>query len=416
MKTLRLSVLIICLFSVFFTSGQNEQDSTYRNAAKERRSQSMDFFKNQLLLAEPSLISAFSSFNNSGKKNYVLNAVTRVPIGLGGRGWTFGRNDKYWINYVELMPEFQVRIFRDDPSWGDSSLPVRTPSYLPGLSYIGASKRMWESTDEKPMRHYVGVKAYHHSNGQDGQEILGDTVNLYNGNFGEQIVFQFFWGGMITQSDKPVSKGLNRIAIKNRKAKKHKEQFEKNEEDAPNKYNYGSTRWAAKRKDNIWYWRAGFEYHPWETWGTNTVFRDYKIYGRHRLQLRGGLIIAPFWKEYAFTSKDEWRELYGDNEPYRRKELFRFTANLEYILDNEYYVGENVNNLTKANFFDPSKRLNLHLTMYWRVPGTPMAALFARTSYIGSDNYNVYFQKSYFEARFGIGLNFFDFDTVTRRQ
>ncbi|MCR9173518.1 MAG: hypothetical protein NXI10_13540 [bacterium] len=408
MEKMRFLLVLVGLVISPIAEAQINND-TIVNKATLRRGQSQHFFKTQLLLAEPTIISPFMSFNNSGKRNYILNAETRVPIGLGGKGWTIGNNNKYWISYVELTPEFKVRIFQNDPSWGDSSMPVRTPSYLPGLSYIGASKRMWEVEGDKKMRHYVGVKAYHHSNGQDGPEIQGDTINLYNGNFGEQIVFQFFWGGMITHRKDNVAGGLNRIAKKNKKA----EEYDKTDKDGNKKprYKYGATTWAADYKDNIWFWRTGFEYHPWETWGTNTVYRDYKIYGRHRLQLSGGLIIAPFWKEYAFTSKDKWKVLYSDKVDHLRKELFRFTASIEYILDGQYYSGKNINNLQKNNFFDPTKRLNLHLTMYWRVPGTPMAALFARASYIGSDNYNVYFQNSYVETRLGIGFNFFDFDS-----
>ncbi|MDX2360757.1 MAG: hypothetical protein QNK23_08115 [Crocinitomicaceae bacterium] len=368
------------------------------NYAVIRRANSLDFFKSQLLISDPSLLSPYTSFNNSGKKNYVLNVDVNMPVGLGGRGWSIGVNQKYWMSYVEIIPAFKVRIFRNDPAWNDYSLPVRTPSYMPGISYYGASRGMWN--ENRPFKHFAGITVYHHSNGQDGLEVQGDTVNLYSGNFGEQMVFRVFWGGIFTKRKNKVNGILDFVEKQNNCTTEN-----------PKKWKYGRTRWTARYKEHIWYWRAGFEYHPWEKFGTNNVFKHYDIYGRHRVQLKGGFILAPFWKEYSYKSSKKWESVDKDSI-YLRKELIRFVINAEYITDLKYYEGKYMSSLRKVSFWNAAKRLNIDFTAYWRIPGTPMASIFGRVSYTGSDNYNIYFQNSYFEARLGLAFSYFDFERV----
>lgn len=378
----------VLLLSQLNLHAQESTDTTvlYR-AVRSKRDNASDFFKKQLLTAEPSLLSIFGSFNNSGKKNYILNTDVRIPVGIGGRWFTTGDTSKYWMSYIEVLPDFKVRIFRNDPTWGDTSMPVRTPSFRIGASYFGAPRSWWN--DGRDHKHYVGFTMYHHSNGQDEQEIVNDSINVYNGNFGEQIVFNFFYGGIYDGKEKEPNDFMERIGeYSGRSSDSHK------------------ARQTVDSQIHLWYWRAGFELHPWGRLGTNQTFKLYNIYGRHRVQLKGGFISTPRYTESIFDGK-EWVEVPGKTNV--KKELWRLILNLEYITDLKYNYGLNVTQLEKQRFFDPKRRLNVDLTGYLRCPGVPYMAFFARASYIGSDNYNIYFQNSYGELRVGIAFASFEY-------
>ncbi|MCJ8288385.1 MAG: hypothetical protein HRT58_00025 [Crocinitomicaceae bacterium] len=378
-KALLLTIgLFVSLINLHAQDSTPEETPEYIET-KDKRDNAYHFYKKQILIAEPSLLSIFGSFNNSGKKNYILNADVRSPIGIGGRWFTLGSRKKYWMSYFEVLPDIKIRIFRDDQKWGDTSMPVRTPSLRVGASYFGAPKSWWHHS-ERPDKHYVGLTVYHHSNGQDGAELINDSVNLYNGNFGEQVVLRFFYGGIF----QGVSNELKQFSdLENKSAK------------------IRQARQTAIERNHLWYWRAGFEFHAWEKWGTSETFKKYNIYGRHRVQLKGGFISSPRYTESIYNG-EKWVPV--PDRTNIKKELWRVILNVEYITDLKYNSGLNVTQLEKQRFFDPTKRLNIDLTGYLRCPGVSTMAFFARASYIGSDNYNIYFQNSYGEIRLGIAF------------
>jgi hypothetical protein len=93
------------------------------------------------------------------------------------------------------------------------------------------------------------------------------------------------------------------------------------------------------------------------------------------------------------------------------KETNRLSFNFEYITDLSYNAG-GYNNLEKIKFTDVSKRLNISLTYYKRFLDSKYPALFAQLAYYGSENYNIYFQKSSFQARIGLAFGFFKYEKL----
>jgi hypothetical protein len=362
-----------------------------------RRANTLDFYHRTILITEPSTLSGagITEWNTSGKKSYVLHADVQMPIAIGGKRYSVGSkktHNRYWMSSVHVVPQFKVRIFRDDPAWGDSSLPVRTPSYLPRLTYYGAPAGLWNR--EKGRFHFLGISAYHHSNGQDGTEFLGDSVNIYNGNFGENAVFNFLIGG-IYQKGGISTTLMKRDSILLNKAK--------NDPITEHK-----TIHHANSIARTMYWRAGFEWHPVVL--SNAEYHQTGVYGGNRIQLQAGWIISPTYQEKIWHN-DQWEEV---GSP-KQKELFRIVVNMEYITDRSYYKGT-LNNLTEIKLSDLSKRMNLNATGYVRIPGTAHAAGFLSVGYWGSDDYNVYFQKSMFQIRGGLAFAFFDYPRDDRDQ
>lgn len=401
MKTttyLIIAFLFICCNSFNGTS-QNSLDlneQKLRDSIFSQRNTTVDFYQKQIFFSEPSLLSPiFFDYNTDDKKPFVLHSDVRLPIGLGGPRWSSRKkNESFWMSYVEVLPAFKVRIFQNDPAKGDTSIPVRTPSLMAGISYIGTSNKWWnkpiaydEDSNACTVSHYIGLTAYHHSNGQDGSELIDNQVNLYNGNFGEQVVFKFFYGGNFIANNSSMG---NFYDINHRR---------ENYSGRP------KSRRSALNKEDIFYWRTGFEYHAWEVFGTNVVFKEHYLYGRHRIQLQGGYVLTPFFRDVYFNGK-EWVSL-NPSKPVTRTEAFRVIANIEYITDLKYNEGKNVLFLRKVGFFDIRKRLNVDLTAYYILPGTTSSSLFFRLAYFGSDNYNIYFQNSFFELRLGLAFSFF---------
>ncbi|WP_276090403.1 hypothetical protein [Pedobacter sp. JY14-1] len=61
----------------------------------------------------------------SPKDGYILSADIQPNFVIGGKRWSVP---------VHLTARYKVRIFRDDEQAGDRSLPVRTPSFMPGFT------------------------------------------------------------------------------------------------------------------------------------------------------------------------------------------------------------------------------------------------------------------------------------------
>jgi len=76
---------------------------------------------------------------------------------------------------VTLSPAIKLRMFAEE------SLPVRTPSYNP---YITFYQQLNNSAEKLLHSAYVFLTLAHHSNGQDGEFYLPDgNINLNTGNF-----------------------------------------------------------------------------------------------------------------------------------------------------------------------------------------------------------------------------------------
>jgi hypothetical protein len=355
------------------------------HATIRKRQENYLFHRTMRMLQEPSTVTSFTTWtiNNLGydKKNFVLDADLQIPISFGGK--------RFGLNEVEVIPRFQVRIFHNDPNVpygpnGDVSLPVRTPSAMPGAAYYHSFRSWWEK-EKFPFR-FIGLYAYHHSNGQDGYEL--DTtnnqkrVNVYNGNFSEDLVFEFMIGGRIKSiaNDKPLLSESNKNKVHDNKP--------------------GKQIFIKRANEQEFYWKLSYEWHPQAL--SNTVFDSLHMMGRHRINIRSALIFLPTFSEYIGDGT-QWCNIV----PEKRYERWRITGNLSYILDGDYYRGD-VANLEKINFFNLNRRLNFWVTGYRVIGHSGNAAVFAQAGYWGSDNYNIYFNESLWQFKFGLAFAFFD--------
>jgi len=164
--------------------------------------QQNDFHNTLQVIREPTTASGlWTNYNwviDGYQKNpFILDADVNFPIAVRAP-------IKGLYSSVHFIPKFKFRIFKNDESVpfgiGDVSRPVRTPSAMPGIAWYFTPKSWWHRTDNVDTfkDKYFGIHLFHHSNGQDGVELdtvkLGE-INTYNGNFSENLVVKFVFGG-----------------------------------------------------------------------------------------------------------------------------------------------------------------------------------------------------------------------------
>lgn len=354
------------------------------------------FYHKMIQITEPGVVSSLWDLNDntSNKKSYVLHGDIYLPVGMGGYGWRIGKN---FIHTLQFIPQVQVRILRDDPALGDTSLPVRTPSWMPRLLWNFTTADMWNYHDMK-WSFYGALSAFHHSNGQDGFEFSPNgTVNTYNGNFGEDVVFEIRVGAtkafvrkseatQIRKNLKFLSKSYNNVdSIRMRKEQRTS----------------SSTRLINVPYDyvNEINHRLGFEWHPEGM--SNKAFAQFNLYGRYRFNY---LFNFRKIKKYqsVFNSASGNTQSLGDK---RWEESYRISVRTTFIAGT-LNTGA-INNLESAEIAD---RINAHVSFYWMFKGSDNAAVFVRGSYMGSDEYNIYFQDRVWLGRLGIAFGFFNHD------
>lgn len=383
-----------------------------------QRKRTLDFFNTMVTIAEPSTISPVLNYainiDDYQKKTFLLDADIQVPIAVGGKKWY---SKKHRMHTIHFIPQFKVRnFFNDDHApgspdgrvAGDESLPVRTPSYMPRITYYRSGPKLWDESrlrDAMPRmsRRFWGFSAFHHSNGQDGPEFYNDStvnlpnaqfgqINVYNGNFGEQVVFEIIHGGVYDFRVK--SKPL------------------RNPTGLPSKVDRRQSFSRTVPSDSVnldfpfnrrWYWRAALEIH-WPDALTNREFDELDLYGRWRLNLQSGFSWIPNYRDLILS---EDKSCFVQTTPTEAKESLRIVGNLQYILDFKYNDGDLLSQ-QKVPYLS-LKRLNLYVTAYWRMSGAPNSALFLRAGYWGSDNYNIYFQQRIVSFKFGLALAFFKY-------
>ncbi len=350
-----------------------------------------DFHYTMRKIQNPSTISGLGltnyKWNVTGyqKKPFILDGILNMPIAIQGPR-VLG------INTFHAIPKFKFRIFQNDEDFpygnGDSSSPVRTPSAMPGMAWYWTKKSWWKinSDDDNPKSKYLGIYAYHHSNGQDGPELdtlrLGE-INTYNGNFGEQIIIEFIYGGQIKFTPEQYDFYGDENELKKVKSRK-----------AGNVY----SQYITKRSEL--YWKASYEYHP--GFLSNEVFKELNTYGRHRLNFNLSYLQLRSVRDFI-SDGQLWCQIAEE----RSFEKFRHTLDFSYIIDSNYNRG-NFTNPDEISFIDISKRLNINYTIYRVIQRTQNFALFAQIGYNGSDRYNIYFNDSYINLRAGLAFAFFD--------
>lgn len=389
MTTFDHKLMIRCLTSICciifnLTAFSQEDLLVSHQLSSEKANEFRNFIETS---AEPSTVSGtrFFDYHQGIKKAYLFNGEFQLPVTLGGRKYYLGRR-KNWIQSLQFTPQVKVRIFQNDPAWKDNSKPVRTPSYIPKISYYVSPLKLWE---KMPMQ-YFGLSVLHHSNGQDGWEFVGDSVNIQNGSFSESLFFQFTTGGMLKQELVHASHFYNRLERKLTK------------KQASNEAHTGIKMMeSAAERRTVFFWRFYYEYHP--KYFANQKFYDSGVYGGNRIALSLNAKTMNLFDEYLLIAK-KWTPTGVKT----LKENFRFSLNLEYITDLSYYSGD-LKHLEKISLFAPKKRFNVVLTAYKRCFDSKYPAFFAQIAYYGSDNYNIYFQKSLLALRCGLSFSFFEY-------
>jgi|GEM_PF-1469284 len=369
-----------------FFAIRDTSDKEELAAIRNLRIKQIDFYRSMSSIRNPSTLSALTNYrwhtSGYGKKPFILDGDLNMPIPI--RGPVIGN----LLNAFHVIPRFQFRIFANDVDFpyrvGDKSNPVRTPSAMPGFAWYMTHRDHWDSshyaTDTDKNDLYWGLYAYHHSNGQDGSEL--DTtddgvirVNLYNGNFGEQVVFEPTIGG--------------RVVFPSR--------IYRCDEEAKSSGDLVDHRESVTQ---IFYWQLSYEWRP-DAW-TNSTYDDHDIYGKNRVKMMLNFIRLNTEFENLYDGKDYERVT---NESFYEK--VRLVFNTSYIADANYKSGD-ITDLRDVSLWNISKRLNVDLSAHYIPDWTKNMAFFLKAGYTGSDEYNVYFQDSYVHYKFGVSFTFFD--------
>ncbi len=409
MKIIRLRNIFICSLSLSFSLAYSQNSNNVTNPIAEEvpsfqsgfedigliRFKANHFYHKLIQITEPGVVSTLSDFNSnsSNKKSYILHGDIYLPIGMGGYGWNIGNK---LIHTLQFIPQVMVRILRDDEELDDTSLPVRTPSYLPRILWNFTSPGLWKYHDLK-WSYYGAFSAFHHSNGQDGNEFNFDgSINTYNGNFSQNLAFEFRIGAtkafLIKSKERPdrnsfkfFSKSYNSLdSIRQRK-----------ESRAENKSRLINIPVAYINEINH---RIAYEWHPRGL--SATALEQFDLYGRNRINYLFSFRKIKKYQSYIFNRNNIEKDDIGEE---RWEESYRVTLKAT-LIAGRLQTG-NINDLSNASFQD---RFNLHLSFYWMFKGTENAAAFIRGTYMGSDEYNIYFQDHVWLARIGLAFGFFN--------
>lgn len=358
-----------------------------------------EFMRSTRIIAEPSTVStsaglligsgqsAFSPFENTvnvdpgrDRKPYVLNADIRPVIAIGGKRFSLGSSrwqDPVFVAF-QLIPHFKVRILANDPARGDGSLPVRTPSYLPGGELFLTDLRHWNS--DLRTRKFLSFKVHHHSNGQDrdGGEFRNGYFNTRNGDYSETLVYKLSIGLLTTDWG-----GTEKAVL------------EHDTTGGPPSFN----RARVNRSFRPHAWTIGISHSPHMTDSLKPFF------GNTVLHTGLTLMFAPYSRDLVWDEVSRCYRPDGEFEPHER---FRLDVRLSYILDEEQAFQRGpYQRPTNIPWYDATHRMNLYETLYYVLPTVNTTAVFAQFGYYGSDPYNAFFQEQQLFWRIGIALGDF---------
>jgi len=338
---------------------------------------SEDFFSKMLVFSELSWVAPpyFYRTNNLNdelqKKPFLLTADIRTPIPIGGK--SMGKN------VIHMIPRYKVRIFQNDDKFNDKSYPVRTPSYIPEIQYLRVLR--WNKSNKD--NHYAFLSLFHHSNGQDGAEIIDNEINIYNGNFGEDIVYEIGYGGILQFGFKREPTYIQRLD-------KPKKIFD-NDTYPSRVKEYSAMKYYL-------HWKTSIEWHPKNR--SNAIFREDNLYGRKRLNIHLSYLQIPSYRELRYSKINQ---KYHTVNNFQTLERFRVVLNYSHILDNNFRSSISATeNLKKFHF----RRINFDLTSYFRLLNTSYSSLFTRVGFYGSDPYNIYFNQSKWVIGGGLAFGF----------
>jgi hypothetical protein len=276
------------------------------------------------------------------KKPFIANADVRICVPLFAA--QIGKKEhQKWLFATQLQAGLMVRMFQNDTAQGDQSYSVRTPSYLPGIAFFVTHQRFFNSS--RPWRHYGGLRIWHHSNGQDGYELINEGwANTYNGDFAERVNVEGYWGWLYQKS--PLT--LQRF-------------------------------WG----------QVGWDWRPPQL--VNGRFTFYDMYAHRRLH-----IIAN-WEQQAESKENN------------KRAFCRFSTDWVWIADAAYGYGpaialQPVSKTDAAKRLNATATFTFY-PRHWQTRW----GIFVQGGYYGSDPYNIYFQQQMWFYRVGIAGRTFMF-------
>lgn len=349
--------LLICLISCFCFLQTHAQKNrklvtdpnvTPQDSALLHRQQvNKDFFNRITQFSQLSWVCVPYTDLGSDKKGYILSADIAPQFFIGGERMRFA---------IALTPRYKVRIFRDNKAAGDSSLPVRTPSFMPGGTVfipigLGDVDNVYRSMK------YISISFFHHSNGQDQPTFKSPGVfNYATGNF----------------STNYVEIGYTRDWRKPSTNKSDKLQFY-----CDGSYKTGYTDFLVK---------GSFEQHLW------TADEQKGTYSNTRLNAALSFIKVNNWR---WTVKRKNTDSVQQVGSCYLKESYRIVGNVSMNIDKLQSPYNNFN-----------RRINIEAGLYRRI-AAGNTALFGMVGYYGNDPYNIYYSKHYAFVRVGLALGFF---------
>lgn len=358
-KSIRLFFLLLFFCPIYFSYAQSivdgwdtqnlpeEKKEQLRAIVAKRKANAM-FLQTTMHYADFGWVSPpVCDVGMSEQKQYfILSADIKPHFIFGGERMPIA---------IHLTPRFQVRIFKENKKIGDTSLPVRTPSYMPGGTVYFSWKKQ-RLVEEKKFFDYVGISLFHHSNGQDGEEIDPKTqkFNHYNGNFSTNFVEIRYIARWRSKVDTSL-------------------------------FGFFKNKWnQLPYHDQVF--QIGAETH---------IFQEEtlsKRYGNHRLNLRYMRNSVYNYRDYIVLSHDTAIE----KTTYPR-ELDRWIVNATLV------GGQREGGLNGFRH-----RFNIDASWHIRIPGSPNASGFIGAGYYGADPYNVFFDiEPYLFVRVGFGLGLF---------
>ncbi len=290
---------------------------------------------------------------------------------------------------VALTPLVKIRI-RSNSNPGDSSSPVRTPSYEISAKTFLRYNLLFQKTEDTIQFKYWMISYTHHSNGQDGNALNPDgTWNTYNGNFSTNYLkIGFNWG--------------------------KRNQTYKNNGFSYKLSGYGSIETKFKSKEYKNLYQVEYEWHPSFTFPSLV---DYTLL-EHEEKLDGHFGFSRLHFKFTHFITGRYNIVESIEEKKKKKagipsntignlirDIWRIEFKASYIL----------NKLESYDYLQLKKRLNIEGAVHWTPRFMNQTALYASLGYIGEDSYNIYFNDKYFFVRIGISTGFLIYNTNLNR-
>lgn len=297
----------------------------------------------------------FTEAENFGNP-YVLSADLPVPLVI------LNNPDSRFM--ATIMPRIKLRIFDNsvvhvNNDSTDASNPIRTPSFIPGVMFNYSFKAI--ETEENIIQPSILWSIEHHSNGQDGPvfdkdgqiDIPDRKFNIINGNFAKDIYGK-------------VALGLTKV---NFNTKLDKTSL------------FYDFFYRLSANDNS-FWKRNYTKEKFTI--LSYFFElEYPIYGRQEETLG----YVPAW---YFSTRGVIDQYFIGKINKDFANTFSMSFNLDVALG-------------KLNLNHPMNRVNFEYQYHFRFPFFKNTYLMLNFGYKGIDDYNIYFEDSYWFG--GVGLS-----------